>query len=61
MIGWGVLKRRIGMVLHWRPPSIHIFGTEPILMTCSVISLLTGTVNPNLAFDKFETQEKTFK
>ena len=33
MFGWGVLKRGVpvGRVLHWQPPDVHIFDTDPSL------------------------------
>ena len=31
MFVWGVLKRGIGTVLHWQPPDVHIFHTDPSL------------------------------
>ena len=35
MFGWGGTKMRspiIGLVLHWRPPHVHIFHTDPSLI-----------------------------
>ena len=32
MFVWGVLKCGIGVVLHWRPPAVHSFGTNPSLV-----------------------------
>ena len=29
----------IGMVLHWRPPDIHIFGTDPPLAERDILIL----------------------
>ena len=33
MFGWGVLKDGVpkSVVLHWQPPDVHIFGTDPSL------------------------------
>ena len=39
---FGCTKTRspgIGTVLHWRPPDIHIFGTDPSLVLGSVLGL----------------------
>ena len=28
MFPWGKMSSEIGTVLHWRPPHVHIFGTD---------------------------------
>ena len=32
MFSWVVLKCGIGTVLYWRPPDVHIFGTDSFLL-----------------------------
>ena len=58
MFGLGCTKTwgpKISTVLHWRPPSVHIFYTDPSLVYIAELIILTQRFTKKKSFDH-ETQ-----
>ena len=46
-----------GTVLHWRPPDIHIFHTDPSLINMSLKSVLSDLCDSYLDMQAFEVRD----